>query len=574
MVADIAGYSRLVGVDEAGTIAVVRSRWETALKPLVSENGGSIVKLMGDGALAEFPSAVGAVCAALALQKRMDEINAEQAAAPAIRLRIGINLGDVIAQDDDIFGDDVNIAARLEALSRPGEIYISQSVHDAVCGKIRFAEEDIGDVELKNITRKIRAFRIYGSAAAEIAIDHEALTSSRLSVAVLPFDNMSGVPEHDYIGEGLAENILTDLARFRDLMVIARNSSFVYKGKPTRIQDIRRDLGVSFILEGSVQKEGERIRVSAQLIDGASGKHVWSERYDRRSDDLFALMDEIAELIVATLATTYGGRLRKAATAETTRAGPTTFEALDNFVKGMEELNKCTRQSIRRAREFFHEALKSDPCYAKALAKTCWSHIYDLAFGWSDDEAASWALAREAALASLAADDSEAWSHWAAAGCDVYTGHQGRAIASMRRAVELNPNDADVLADLGLFLAYVGDAEEAISYALKANRLNPNHPEYYEDQLGQIYFAARRYEDAIRTLEGVRSPTVSTLAYLAASEAAAGYIEEARSTVMELLTREPNSKVSIWTSAAAAPYTRPEDVDHLARSLCRAGLPE
>jgi adenylate cyclase len=201
---------------------------------------------------------------------------------------------------------------------------------------------------------------------------------SRLSIAVLPFDNMSGVPEHDFIGEGIAENILTDLSRFKDLTVIARNSSFAYKGKATRIQDIRRDLRVNYILEGSVQRAADRIRVNAQLIDGVSGKHVWAERYDRRADDLFAVMDDMTELIVATLATTYGGRLRKAATESSAKSGPTSFQAFDSFVQGMVELNRCTKESVERAGELFAAAIKANPRYAKAHAKSCWvPHLQD-----------------------------------------------------------------------------------------------------------------------------------------------------------------------------------------------------
>ena len=574
VVADVVGYSKLVGEDEASTVATVNARWETVLKPIVHENGGRVVKFLGDGALMEFSSAVDAVRSALAIQNGMAAANENAADAPAIQLRIGINLGDVISDGDDIFGDDVNIAARLEGMARPGEICVSQSVYHAVRGRLAFEAEEIGDLDLKNIAKPIRAFRLrLGDMPASTAATSER-QENRLSIAVLPFDNMSGVPEHDFIGEGMSENILTDLARFKDLTVIARNSSFAYKGRATRVQDIRRELGANYVLEGSIQKAGDRIRVNAQLIDGVSGKHVWAERYDRKADDLFAVMDDITELIVATLATTYGGRLRKAAAERAATTGPTSFHAFDSFVQGMVELNKCTEESVERAGELFTLAIKANPRYAKAHAKSCWVHIYKINFGWTEDAAASLRTALQFADAAVAADDSEAWGYWAIAGCDMQQGRHDRAISGMTRAIELNPNDADVLADMGLFLSYVGRAEEGIPFALKANRINPNHPEYYDDQLGQVFFTARRYDDAVRSFEGIRNHiTAATLVYLAASHAALGKLEAAGAAVKELLAKEPLSTIATWTSPDFIPYKNPDDVEHLARHLRAAGVP-
>ncbi|CAN7152196.1 adenylate/guanylate cyclase domain-containing protein [Rhizobium sp. LjRoot254] len=574
VVADVVGYSKLVGENEASTVATVNARWETVLKPIVHENGGRVVKFLGDGALMEFSSAVDAVRSALAIQNGMAAANESAPDAPAIQLRIGINLGDVISDGDDIFGDDVNIAARLEGVARPGELCVSQSVHDAVRGRLAFEAEEIGDLDLKNIAKSIRAFRLRpGDMSASTAATSES-KENRLSIAVLPFDNMSGVPEHDFIGEGMSENILTDLARFKDLTVIARNSSFAYKGRAARVQDIRRELGANYVLEGSIQKAGDRIRVNAQLIDGVSGKHVWAERYDRKADDLFAVMDDITELIVATLATTYGGRLRKAAAESAATTGPTSFPAFDSFVQGMVELNKCTEESVERAGEHFSLAIKANPRYAKAHAKSCWVHIYKINFGWTEDAAASLRTALQFAEAAVAADDSEAWGYWAIAGCDMQQGRHDRAISGITRAVELNPNDADVLADMGLFLSYVGRADEGIPFALKANRINPNHPEYYDDQLGQVFFTARRYEDAVRSFEGIRNHiTAATMVYLAASHAALGNMESAGATVKELLAKEPASTIAMWTSPDFIPYKNPEDVEHLARHLRAAGVP-
>ncbi len=528
---------------------------------------------MGDGALIEFPSAVNAVQCALELQKRMAEANANEPELRRIVLRIGINLGDVVPEGSDIFGDGVNVAARLEPLARPGELCIAANVYDAVRGKLDLSAEDLGEVELKNIAQPVRAFRIALEGAPSHSPANQTQQENTLSVAVLPFDNMSGVPEQDYIGDGIAENILTDLSRFRDLTVIARNSSFAYKGKATRVQDIRRDLGVNYVIEGSVQKAGDRIRVTAQLIEGVTGKHLWAERYDRRADDLFAVMDEITELIVGTLGTTYGGRLRKAASEAAADAGPKSFRAFDHFVQGMQELNKFTRQSIEASIKHFEQAIAFNPRYAKAHAKKAWAHLINLYFGWTTDDATTLKMAQDAADAAVWADDAEAWAHWAVAGCAISDRQHDRALAAMNRAIELNPNDADVLTDMGIFCAYAGKADEGLVYALKAIKLNPHYPEYYVDQLGQIYFDARQYENAIRTIEGIRTlSTPSMLVYSAASHAALGHTETARTFAAKLLASEPQSTVSYRTNLI--PYREDKDREHMAVNLRLAGLPE
>ena len=573
LVADIVGYGKMISADEVGTLQAVKKCWAEVLTPLVAEHAGRIIKFIGDGVLVEFSSAVGAVDCALAVQDALAGRNEGGADERHIALRIGINLGDVIIDGDDIFGEGVTIAARLEPLSREGEICVAANVHDAVRGRLDFVSEDQGPVQLKNIADPVRVFRVSRDHARPRTGAKTTSAEAILSIAVLPFDNMSPVPEHGYIGDGIAENIITDLSRFRDISVIARNSSFAYKGKATRVQDIRRDLGVNYVLEGSVQKAGDRIRVTAQLIDGESGKHLWAERYDRRVDDIFAVMDEITETIVGTLATTYGGRLRKSASEKASDAGPTSFSAFDHFVRGMQELNKFTQESIPASIELFKEAIRLNPRYAKAHAKLAWGHLMMLSFGWADDEAATLKLAQDAAERAIWADESEAWSHWALAGCALMELKHDLMIDRMLRAIELNPSDADVLTDMGAFCAYAGRAEEGLAYALKGMRINPHHPEYYADQLGQIYFDARKYADAIRTFEGIRSlKTPSILVYLAASHAALGHDAVAQKVAAELLSREPQSSAAYWTERI--PYKLDQDRDHMATNLRRAGLPD
>ncbi len=575
LAADVVGYSRLIGQNETGTLTALKALRTELVDPKIAEHKGRVFKATGDGVLAEFSSVVNAVACAADIQREMLGRNADLPEERQIQIRIGVNLGDVIVENEDVFGDGVNVASRLEGVAPPGGVAVSAVVRDQIGNRLDLRFEDMGDQELKNIARPVRVFRI---AIGEVLVPSPPgpeQAENPLSIAVLPFDNMSRIPEQDYIGEGIAENIITDLSRFHDLTVIARNSSFTYKGRATRVQDIRRELNVNYILEGSVQRSGDRIRVAAQLVEGGSGRHLWVERYDRRVDDLFAVMDEVTELIVGTLGTTYGGRLRKAASQRAASAGPKSFRAFDHFLKGMEDLNQFTKESVARSIEHFENAVATEPRYAKAHAKIAWAHLSNLLLGWSTDEAQSLKAARDAADAALRADDAEAWVYWALAGCAIYCHQYDQALAQMRRALELNPNDADVLTDMGLFCTWAGHANEALTFALKAMRINPHYPEYYAAQLGQIWFDARQYENAIRTLEGVRVlDTPLMRIYLAASHAALGHDAAARAAIARLQASEPHSTITHWTSPKLAPYREDSDREHLASNLRKAGLPE
>ena len=576
LAADVVGYSRLMEANEERTMAALKHHRREFFDPTITKHSGRIFKVMGDGFLVEFGSVVSATRCAVEIQAGMAARNDGVPQDQRIVFRIGVNLGDVMVDGADLNGDGVNVAARLEGLADLGGICLSANVYDQVRRRIEAEFDDLGLQTLKNIAEPVRVYRVRmqaGEPAPPAKGPQTKPAESVLSIAVLPFDNMSAVPEHCYIGDGIAENIITDLSRFRDIAVIARNSSFAYKGKPTRIQDIRRDLGVNYVLEGSVQKAGDRIRVTAQLIEGESGKHLWAERYDRRVDDIFDVMDEITQTIVGTLATTYGGRLRKSASEKASDAGPTSSSAFDHFVRGMQELNKFTQESIPASIELFKEAIRQNPRYAKAHAKLAWGHLMMLSFGWADDEAATLKLAQDAADRAIWADESEAWSHWALAGCALMELKHDLMIDRMLRAIELNPSDADVLTDMGMFCSYAGKAEEGLAYALKGMRINPHHPDYYADQLGQIYFDAGKYAEAIRTFEGIRSlKTPSMLVYLAASHSALGQVIAARDVAAELLGMEPQSTSAYWTERI--PYKLETDRAHMAENLRLAGLPE
>jgi adenylate cyclase len=332
LAADVVGYSRLMEQDEAGTLAALKSRRREILQPVVSKHHGRMVKLMGDGVLVEFASAVNAVACAVELQRGMAEANADAPEDRRIVLRVGINLGDVMVEGSDLYGDGVNIAARIEGLAGPGEIWIAASVHDQIENKASgLSFEDLGPREMKNLARPVRVLRVVTGLPAEKQLAGKPLPSAQPSIAVLPFTNMSGDPGQDFITDGITENIIADLSRFRDLAVISRQSTFAYKGKAVKVQEVSRELGARYILEGSLQKPGERVRITAQLIDGATGQHLWTERYSRKVDDIFAMLDEVTETIVVTLAAGYGGRLHKAWRTRAGKSGQRTFEAYDCF---------------------------------------------------------------------------------------------------------------------------------------------------------------------------------------------------------------------------------------------------
>ncbi len=395
------------------------------------------------------------------------------------------------------------------------------------------------------------------------------------SIAVLPFVNMSGDPAQDYFGDGITENIIAALSRFRDLFVIARDSTFAYKGKPVKIQEVSRELGVHYVLEGSVQKSHDRIRINAQLIDGATGRHLWAEHFDRLIEDIFAIQDDVTEMIVGALATVYGGRLRKAWQGRVEKPGPRHFQAYDHFQRGIDLFNRFTREDVARARECFHQAVDLDSSFGKPYAKIAWTHLCDVSLGWSEDPADSMAKALEFATLAIARDDDEAWGHWALAGHHMLCARHDRAIAAYEKAMEINPNDADVLNDFGWCLSYAGRSRDGLEMVRKAMRLNPHYPEYWVLQLGQIQFDARQYEEAIATLESLRLlDTIAARLYLAASHAALDHDDQARKAVARAIELDPGATLQKCTNPRMAPYKDPKDAEHFRANLRQAGLPD
>jgi adenylate cyclase len=518
---------------------------------------------------------VNAVQCAVELQNAMAAANADVCQDSWILLRVGINLGDVMVEGSDLYGDGVNIAGRLEALADPGSVVVSRTVFDHVRGKVKLGFDDLGEQQLKNIAEPVRIYRLRPDGKSAIARPALALPDMP-SIVVLPFENMSGDPEQEYFADGLTENIITGLSRFRDLFVIARHSSFAYKRKAAKIPDVCRELGVRYVLEGSVQMSSGNVRIAAQFIDGMMDHHLWAERYDRKVEDIFVVQDDVTEMIVGTLATSYGGRLRKAWNARSEGSGPRDFRAIDYFHVGQDFLGHFTREDNIRACEFFTKAADLNAGYAKPCAKIAWSKIVDVMFGWSENPAASLAIALKSATEAIRRDDDEAWGHWALAAYYLYGLRQhDRAIAELQRALDLNPNEADVITDLGLFLSYAGRARDGLEWALKAMRLNPHYHDWYVMQLGQIYYDARCYEKAIAAFLSLSSVDTALIElYLAASYAALDRSPDAREAIKRALELDPRATIAQWTEPARAPYKETSDLEHFRDFLRKAGLPE
>jgi TolB-like protein len=393
-------------------------------------------------------------------------------------------------------------------------------------------------------------------------------------IAVLPFANVSGEAALDYFSDGITENITNSLSRFRDLFVISSNSSFTYKNKSVTTQDVSRELGVNYILQGSVQTSGDRIRITVQLVDGVTGGNLWAERYDRGIEDVFAVQDELTELIVGTLASAHGGRLHKAWQGRTHGGGTRNLLALDHFLRGLNLLNNFTKEDTERGRAELQKSAALDPSYAKPLAKISWSYMMDAYLGWSPNPTESWAKALQFAKQAIERDDSEAWGHFALGGYYMFKRQHDQAKSEYLRALDLNPNEADIVNDFGFCLSYAGEPMEGIRLAQKAMRLNPHHPEFYTMQLGQIYFDARMYEQAIVALESLRGEdTVLRNLYLAASHAALTHIDDAKRAIMRALSIDPTATLSRWANAEMAPYKDPQDLEHFRDNLRKSGLP-
>jgi adenylate cyclase len=566
LAADVVGYSRMMGVDEAGTVAALRQMWSETFNPAVAARHGRVVKTMGDGALVEFGSAVDAVECAIALQRTLAERNATT--EPRLEFRIGVNLGDIIIDGDDILGDGVNIAARLEGQAPRGGILASDVVHAQVNGKVGVTFVDAGEVRLKNIDRPLRVWRWEGTAAPA-ALPAQGW-AEQPSIAVLPFTVMSSEPEQEFVADGLVEDVLTTLSKLSGLSVIARNSSFVYKGRAVDVRQVARELGVRYVLEGSVRKAGSRIRITAQLIDAANGTHIWAERYDRDIDDIFAVQDEIT----LRLATEMQVRLTEGEQARLRYTTTSNVEAWNLWIQGLNHnRGPVTGENQIQARRCWERALALDPNSAPLNAMLGFMHFADARFGWWDDCETAVSKAEDYVNRALALDPDNPDAHRAGAGLLLIKSQFAAAAAAARRAVELAPNLADVLVFAGFVLQCSGRPDEAIHLIEKGMALSPSCPASYLGQLGNAYRLVGRTEEALHAFRAyhARSPGFG-LADIAIIHEQAGRLDEARATAAQLVAARPGFTVTSWIRTQFRCDTEQLAAD--IASLRTAGVPD
>jgi adenylate cyclase len=574
LAADVVGYSRLMEADEEGTLARLKAILADVIDPKIAEYSGRVFKKTGDGILAEFPSAVDAVRHAVDVQRTMSGINAELPENNQIAFRIGISLGDVMVDGDDLFGNGVNVAARMEGLAETGGICVSGNVQEHISSSLKVTLEDLGEQTVKNIDRPVRCYRVQLDPGATATGTPPPLPE-RPSIAVLPFENMSGDPEQEYFSDGITEDIITELSRFRSLFVIARNSSFAFRGQKADLSEIARKLGVQYLVEGSVRKAGSRVRVTAQLIEGTTGHHLWAERYDRDLEDIFAVQDELTQAVVSILP----GRIEASDRQQAESKRTTNITAYDCFLLGNEHLRVHSPEQIAEARRWYQKATELDPKYARAHGLLAWTHICDAAQGSWDTACVSAAM--ESAEKALALDEDDSW----------ILGIYGQGLIARRRdeeseiyqqrALALNPNDAEVVALYSPTLVYLGRWQEGLEWIDKARRLNPFPGQWYHWYRGFALFSARDYEKVVSAIKEMRPITNRAHAYLAASY---GHMNQLKDAQAELALCCEGFQSQLENHANGIPstlkdlivgwadrYRDPNDRSHFLDGLRKAG---
>lgn len=605
-----------MGEDEEATIRTLTA-YREVMANLIQKHRGRVVDSPGDNVLAEFKSVVDAVRCAVEIQEELKARNAELPENRKMEFRIGVNLGDVIEDGERIYGDGVNIAARVEGLAEGGGISISGTVHEHIENKLALGYEFLGEHTVKNIKKPVRVYRVLMEPGAPAEVNRqkrprlrrwqwaslavtavlvvgaaavviwnfylrpspppEEVPSDKIqalelpdkpSIAVLPFTNMSDDPEQEYFSDGITEDLITDLSKISGLFVIARKSVFIYKGKAVKIAEVARALGVRYVLEGSVRKANDRVRITAQLVDATTEGHLWAERYDRDLKDIFALQDEVAQKIVAALAV----KLTEDEQKRLVRKYTDNMEAYDSFLQGLEYENRYTKEANVQARQMYERAIDLDPEFAAAYALLGLTHLHEWSLGWSQDPQ-SLEQAFELVQRAIALDNSLPLGHRFLGEVYLWKKQHEQAIAELEKAIALNPNDADGLAMLGSTLNWAGRPEEAIGLVKKAMRLNPTYPDWYLWNSGHAYFLTGRYEEAIETLNRVldRNPGfLPAHVYLTASYIGLGRHEEARAEAAEVMKLSPQTSTGAWKQRL--PYKDQAVLERLFEGLRKAGV--
>jgi adenylate cyclase len=576
LAADVAGYSRLIGADEGGTLSALKAIRAELIDPAIAAHNGRLVKTTGDGLLVEFGSVVDALRCATEWQRSVANRNAGLPHASRIEFRIGINVGDVVVEDGDIFGDGVNLAARLEGLAEPGGICVSARVQEDAIGKLDLAFEDMGEQALKNIARPVRAYRIATGGGSATAPETLALPlPDKPSIAVLPFTNMSGDPEQEYFADGMVEEITTTISRLPWLFVIARNSSFTYKGRAVDVKQVARELGVRYVLEGSVRKAGNRVRITGQLIDTASGAHIWADRFDGALDDIFELQDQVAASVVGAIEP----KLRQSEIERATRKPTESLDAYDFYLRALAQIQKYTRPSRDAAIALLKKALAIDPSYAPAAAAIGWCRMVEGAVG---SPVSAPEIAESVRLAAQAIetgkDDPDAL--WMAAfALATLAGDHATATDAVDRALTLNPNSANAWCTRGWVAAMQDQADSAIEALQRALRLSPLDPMrwVFFGGMSVAHLVARRFAGAIDWADrGLHEQPRYASAYRAKAVACShlGRHQEVQECAQSILELQPAFTISGWRLAYAAFLFSPDTLAMCIEGLRLAGLPE
>jgi adenylate cyclase len=566
--ADVEGYSRLMDNDEESTIRALTA-FREAMTTSINQHRGRVVDTTGDNLLAEFASAVDSVNCAVEIQRELAERNAELSEERKMRFRIGINVGDVVEEEDRIYGDGVNIAARVEGLAEAGGICISGRVYDQVENKLHLEFEFLGEQEVKNIAKPVRVYRVRRKTEVDIPeLSKKLKLPDKPSIAVLPFLNMSGDPEQEYFSDGISEDIITDLSKLSGLFVIARNSSFIYKDKPVNLRQVGRELGVRYVLEGSVRKGGNQVRITAQLIDAESGHHLWANRFDRKLEDIFAIQDEITEEIVTALDI----KLLSGEQALVWRKSLKNPEARDLYYRGREKFNRFTKEAMAEARQLSEQVIELEPDSPLGYALTAGVLTVEVWGGWSKTPTQSLKYAAELSQKAIVLDDTNPDAH-AQLGLVYLVNRQfEEAIAEAERAVALSPSGALVAGRAAVIHVHSGMPKEAIVLAKQAIRLNPVPPPFIFNILGVSYRESGQYKEAIAILkEGIaRHPEWLSHYALVTVYCATEQYEEARAEAEEILKIDP--LFSLEQHTMRLPYKDPAVNERLLADLRKAGL--